>query len=260
MTESLIELEAVECRRGNTMVLRDISFSVAQGEIVALVGPNGSGKSTLIRSLSGLARPATGAIRFAGEDLYQLSGRHRARSIAVVGQTESPDGDQLVGEVVALGLLPHRPPWARPNASEREAVRTALARVGLDNAVDQPIDRLSGGEQRRVLIARALAQQSPVLILDEPTNHLDVHHQHDLLSTVRALGRTVIAAIHDLDLAASYFDRVAVLHDHQLQALGPPESTLTPATIAEVFGVRASPVVDPTTGRQHLLITGTWSR
>ncbi|MBB5917890.1 iron complex transport system ATP-binding protein [Nocardia transvalensis] len=235
-------------------MLADVSFTVRTGETIGIVGPNGSGKTTLLRTLAGLLRPSHGTVFAEGADLHTLSPRQRARTVAVVAQDEHPPEDLRAGEVVALGRTPYLPPWGPGGPRERLAVDNALHAVGLDDFADRPVHRMSGGERQRVLLARALAQDTPLLLLDEPTNHLDVTHRLALLALARALDRTVVIALHDLTLADRYCDRVLVLHEGRAGALAPPESALTPDTLDAVFGVRAVRVPHPETGEPHLLL------
>lgn len=232
-------------------MLSGVNLAVPHGGRLALVGPNGAGKTTLLRVLAGLDRAKGGDVLLDGQVLATMTSRERARHMAVVSQNESPPADLLVHELVSLGRLPHRSPWERERTYDHE--RRALERLGLDDLIDRPVDRLSGGELRRVLIARAIAQEAAVLMLDEPTNHLDLRHQHDVLRTVRDLGVTVVAAIHDLDLVLHYFDEVAVVGDGGIAALGDPALVLTSDVMPAVFGVRTVRVVHPESGRVHLL-------
>ncbi|HEX4246654.1 MAG TPA: ABC transporter ATP-binding protein [Pseudonocardia sp.] len=254
MTKHL-RADGVTCALGRRTVLRGVNLTVGHGETVGVVGPNGSGKSTLLRVLAGVLAPAAGRVLLDGEPLDQLPARRRAQLIALVGQEEELPGDLRVGELVALGRVPHQPPWSGGDAGERAAVLEALASVDLADAVDRPVDQLSGGERRRVLLARGLAQQAPLLILDEPTNHLDVRHQLALLELIRRLGRTVLLAMHDLNLAAGACDRVVLLHDGIARPAGRPGDVLSPDAVEEVFGVEAVPVTHPLTGETHLLFT-----
>ncbi|WP_068261196.1 ABC transporter ATP-binding protein [Janibacter limosus] len=242
------------CSIDGRPIVSDVDLEIERGEMVALVGRNGSGKSTLIRSLTGLRAPARGSVHVDGTDLAALTPRQRAGLMAHVGQEDGPPEDLLVGEMVAMGRIPHRPPWSVGAKGERRLVLDALAAVGMAAHVDHPCQHLSGGERRRVMLARGLAQGTDLLVLDEPTNHLDIHHQVQLLDTVRGLGRTVLAAVHDLSLAATHFDRVAVLHEGRLHAVGTPTEVLTPQTIGLVFGVEAAQLTDPATGRVHLVL------
>ena len=249
---SHLTCRGLTCAIGDRTIVSDVDLDIGHGEMVALVGRNGSGKSTLIRSLIGLRPALAGKVLVDGVDLMTLPPRRRAQHLAHVGQEEGPPEDLLVGEMVAMGRIPHRPPWSVGTKGEERVVRDALDAVGLAAQVDRPCQHLSGGERRRAMLARGLAQGTDLLVLDEPTNHLDIHHQIQLLETVRGLGRTVLAAVHDLALAASHFDRVAVLHDGRLHAIGAPMEVLTPQTLREVFAVDAVQLTDPATGRVHL--------
>jgi len=248
-----LRCRGVRCEVAGRTVVSGVDLDVEPGRMLALVGVNGSGKSTLIRALSGLRAPADGVVTVDGRDLRTLPARERARLIAYVGQEETPQEDLLVGEMVALGRVPHRRPWAL-GRDEHAVVLGALAAVDLAHAVDRRCDQLSGGERRRAMLARALAQGGGLVVLDEPTNHLDVGHQTPLLETLRGLGRTVVAAMHDLPLAAAYFDRVAVLHRGALRVVDAASAALAAATVEEVFAVAAARITDPGTGREHLVL------
>ena len=250
-----LRADGVTCTIGRRTVLRGVNLTVSRGETVGVVGPNGSGKSTLLRVLAGVLPPAAGRVYLDGEPLDRLPGRRRAQLVALVGQEEELPADLRVGELVALGRVPHQAPWSGGDAGERAAVLAALGSVDLADAVDRPVDQLSGGERRRVLLARGLAQQAPLLVLDEPTNHLDVRHQLALLELIRGLGRTVLLAMHDLNLAAGACDRVVLLHDGIARPAGRPSEVLSPDAVEEVFGVEAVPVAHPLTGETHLLFT-----
>ncbi|WP_338749905.1 ABC transporter ATP-binding protein [Janibacter alittae] len=242
------------CGIDGRTIVSGVDLDIPRGSMVALVGRNGSGKSTLIRSLIGLRPMTAGTVHIDGADLSTLSPRQRATRLAHVGQEDAPPEDLLVGEMVAMGRIPHRPPWAVTDTSDEPVVLDALAAVGMAHAVDRPCQHLSGGERRRVMLARGIAQGSDLLVLDEPTNHLDIHHQIQLMDTIRGLGATVLAAVHDLSLAAAHFDRVAVLHEGRLFAVGEPTSVLDPTTLHRVFDVDAAHLTDPVTGRAHLVL------
>ncbi|MCH8614170.1 ABC transporter ATP-binding protein [Arsenicicoccus dermatophilus] len=235
------------------VVLTGVDLDLPSGGVTALVGANGSGKSTLLRTLAGIAAAPRGHVVVGGDRVDRLRPRERALRIALVAQEDSPPDDLLVGEMIALGRIPHARPWSLGGAEERQVVLHALAQVGLQDLVDRPCHALSGGERRRALLARGLAQDAPVLLLDEPTNHLDVAQQHQLLRLARAAGRTVVMAIHDLDLAHRYADHVVVVGEGSVLDQGPPATTLTGPAVAHAFGIRASTLVDPATGRTHLV-------
>ena len=252
---TMLATQNLGCALGKYPILNGVDLEVPEGEMMALVGPNGTGKSTLLRTLAGLLPIPSGRVLVAGRDLVKLSPLERARTLAMVGQQEETPADLRVAEVVALGLLPHRPPWSGGGRKERNAVAEALEQVSMTAYANRGFHQLSGGEQRRVLLARGLAQRTELLLLDEPTNHLDIRHQHALLRMVRGLGRTVIAAIHDLDMAATYFDHIVVLNDGGVAADGKPSEVLTPELVGDVFGMAASMVTDPATGEPRLLLS-----
>ncbi|QNP74592.1 heme ABC transporter ATP-binding protein [Streptomyces roseirectus] len=243
-------LDGVTVTAAGARLVDDIRLDVAPGTVVGLVGPNGSGKSTLLRCVYQALRPAAGTVRLDGEDVRTMAPRAAARVLAALPQESGAEFDFTVTEVVAMGRLPHE----RLGRAEESRIRAeAMAATGVGHLADRGFLALSGGERQRVLIARALAQQPRVLVLDEPTNHLDITHQLEVLSLVRDAGLTVLAALHDLNLAAAYCDRLYVLADGRVVASGTPEDVLQPALLAEVFGVRAHPVRHPVTGAVQLL-------
>jgi iron complex transport system ATP-binding protein len=254
-TLSHLSTEGLACAIGRRKILRGVDLHVHRGEVLGLVGANGTGKSTLLRVLAGVRRPSAGVVLVDGEPLDSLRPQVRARLLAFVAQEEATQTDLLVGEMVALGRVPHARAWGGLDDRSRDAVRDALDQVDLGYAINQPMDHLSGGERRRALIARGLAQEAPLLLLDEPTNHLDIGHQLALMRRIRNLRRTVVVALHDLDLAATFCDRIAVLHDGDLLACGEPDEVLTPSILHDAFGVLATRVTHPLTGRTHLLFS-----
>ena len=246
-----LDLDGVSVTVPGTRLLDDIRLTAEPGTVVGLVGPNGSGKSTLLRCVYQALRPDEGAVRLDGEDLRTMPPRAAARVLAALPQESGAEFDFTVTEVVAMGRLPHE---RRGAAEDRRICAEAMAATGVGHLADRGFLALSGGERQRVLIARALAQQPRVLVLDEPTNHLDISHQLDVLTLVRDAGLTVLAALHDLNLAAAYCDRLYVLDAGRVVASGIPEDVLRPALLAEVFGVRAHPVRHPVTGAVQLLL------
>ncbi len=236
-------------------LIDDCHLTAATGDVVGLVGPNGSGKSTLLRTIYRAMRPSGGAVLVGDDDVWRIDARTAARRTAVVAQRATSDFDFSVDEIVMMGRIPHKTALQRDTDEDRAIVHEALDRVGLLDFRDRMFSSLSGGEQQRVLLARALAQRGQVLILDEPTNHLDIRAQLDLLDLVRDLRVTTIAALHDLNLAMSYCDRIVVVSDGRIVAAGQAADVLTPALVADVFGVTAHPHVDPTTGRTQLLFS-----
>ncbi|MEU1785199.1 ABC transporter ATP-binding protein [Streptomyces sparsogenes] len=245
-----LDIDEVTIEAAGAQLVDGIRLSAGSGTFVGLVGPNGSGKSTLLRSVYRALRPTSGVVRLDGEDLHAMDARAAARVLAALPQESSAEFDFTVAEVVAMGRLPHRD---RTAASDREICTRAMTRTGVAHLADRGFLGLSGGEKQRVLIARALAQQPRVLVLDEPTNHLDIAHQLEVLSLVRAGGLTVLAALHDLNLAAAHCDVLYVIAGGRIVASGPPRDVLRPPLLAEVFGVRAHPVPHPETGVVQLL-------
>jgi iron complex transport system ATP-binding protein len=232
--------------RGRALV-SDVSLCVLQGEVLGLVGPNGSGKSTLLRLMAGLVRPDVGDVAVKGRPVRAMAQREIARHIALVAQSAETSDRITVRDAVALG----RTPWLdalRPWSDDDEAhVTDALARVDMSRFATRDWSTLSGGERQRAHIARALAQNPQILMLDEPTNHLDIRHQLQVLDLVGALGISTVIALHDLNHAMRC-DRVAVLHGGRLAAIGAPAEVLTRDLLARVFGVCATPLIDPQDG------------
>ncbi|MGX6447977.1 ABC transporter ATP-binding protein [Patulibacter sp. S7RM1-6] len=239
-----IVAEELAWEAGGRRVVDGVSLEVAPGTTVGLLGPNGSGKSSLLRLLAGVRRPTAGRVLLDGRDIAGMRRREIARRVAVVDQHATTELDLAVREVVRLGRIPHRAAWDGESDADRAAIALAVERTGLRERLDQRWHTLSGGERQRVQIARALAQEPRELLLDEPTNHLDVRHQLDLLALVARLPLTTVVALHDLNLAATFCDRLVVLADGRVVAAGPPAEVLTPALIAEVYAVRAVVTAD----------------
>ena len=247
----MIELDSVGVELGETPVLEDVSLDVPEGAFLALVGPNGAGKTTLLRTCNGIVSPTAGQVRVDGHDVTSSSPRDVGRLVATVPQTTRIAFEFDVADVVAMGRTPHRGRFETADDDDRTAVESALERTDTARFADRSIDELSGGERQRVVLARALAQETPVLLLDEPTASLDINHQVRTLALARELataGRTVVAAIHDLDLAARFCDRIALLSDGSILADGPPEAVLTAERLESAFGVRTAVGTNPVTG------------
>ncbi|WP_406058649.1 ABC transporter ATP-binding protein [Streptomyces sp. NBC_01077] len=233
--------------------LRAVDLTVHPGETVGLIGPNGSGKTTLLRCVYGTLAPTAGRALLDGDDLHTLGPKARARRVATVPQDSAVEFELTVGELVALGRSPHKRFWEGDTGADRERAEAALARVGLADLADRPYPTLSGGERQRALVARALVQDPALLVLDEPTNHLDIRYQLDTLALVRSLGTTNLLALHDLNLAGAYCDRLYVLERGRLVTGGTPAEVLTPALLAAVYGVDAEVIPHPRTGSPTVL-------
>ncbi len=220
--------------------VESVDLNVREGTHLALIGPNGSGKTTLLRCTLGRLHPEPGEVRLLGRPIAGWGVRELARQVGVVPQEEHLVFPIRVREAVAMGRYPHLGPWRREGPGDREAVDRALDRCDVSELADRRVHALSGGERQRVRIARALAQEPRILVLDEPTIHLDVRHEMEIFELVRGLvaetGLTVVTVTHNLNLAARYASRVALLRAGSLAAEGPPGEILTPDLLEEVFG------------------------
>jgi ABC-type cobalamin/Fe3+-siderophores transport system ATPase subunit len=237
----ILAMDGVTVAYGERSIVDDVSLTVAAGHRLALVGPNGAGKSTLLRTLTGVLAPRQGTVRLRGIPIRTIDDRTVARTIAVVPELTQLPFAMPVHEVVALGRLPHDPPLSGLRGEDREAVESAMERVGVTDLRDRDARGLSMGERQLVFVAIALAQAAPILVLDEPTAHLDIRHQVVVMQLLADLneadGRTVVAVLHDLALAANFFPRVAVMSGGRIVADGGPADTLDPGHIRSVFGV-----------------------
>ncbi|MCD5417681.1 heme ABC transporter ATP-binding protein [Candidatus Bipolaricaulota bacterium] len=219
-------------------IIDGIDMTVRKGEVLAIVGANGSGKTTLLKNVSGTLTPKTGAVYLDMRRLADLSPAELACCLTVVEQEREVGFDFTVREIVALGRIPHRSRFARENEIDRRSISMAMELADITPFAERSIRTLSGGEKQRVFLAVALAQDPRVLLLDEPTTHLDITHQIQIMEIVRrqaAAGLAVLIAVHDLNLAAQYADRVAILHQGRLVAVGRPEQVLTTASIKKAF-------------------------
>jgi iron complex transport system ATP-binding protein len=234
-------------------ILHHISAACPEGAVTGLLGPNGSGKTSLLHLMAGLRRPAAGTVRLGEDDVHRMAARARARRIAVLEQHSSTGLPLTAGQVVELGRIPHRGRWPARRDEGADEIGEAMRLAEVTHLAERDWQTLSGGERQRVQLARALAQGPSVLMLDEPTNHLDLAHQIDLLATVRDLGLTVVAALHDLDLAAAFCDHVVVLRAGEVVASGPPSQVLTARLVDDVYGVEATVGTHPAFGRLHVV-------
>lgn len=247
-----LQVERVTWHADGRAIVDGVSLMVAPGEMVGLIGPNGSGKSTLLRTVYRVLRPDSGRITLDGDDVWLLDARQAARRSAAVMQDRAAEFDFSVYEIVLMGRNPHKELFDRDTSTDFAIVDDALRQVGMLGLSKRSFYTLSGGEKQRVLIARALAQQAQFLILDEPTNHLDIRYQIEILELVRELGVTTLTALHDLNLAALYCDRLYVLQAGRIVAAGAPCDVLTSTLIRAVYGVEAEVADHPATGRPHI--------
>ena len=237
---AVLEGRGLHVARGHSLVLHDVSLSVAEGEAVALVGPNAAGKSTLVRTLAGLLTPLRGEVRLQARALHEWSRDAVARFLALVTSEDQGPATLTVSDRVALGRYPHRGPFRPLTAEDDAAIQAALTRTGIPHLARRALETLSAGERQLAALARGLAQQPRVLLLDEPGAHLDVGHQLGLfriLDQARAGGVAVLAVVHDLQQAAAWAGRMVLLDEGRVTAEGPPDGVLTSAEAARAFGV-----------------------
>ncbi|HMO56155.1 MAG TPA: ABC transporter ATP-binding protein [Roseiflexaceae bacterium] len=238
----LLTIEQLTASYPGRVAIRSLTLSAQPGEVIGLIGPNGSGKTSLLRAISGAIRPTAGRMFLGDLDLIQATAAARARLVASVPQGGRLPEGFTVGEVVLMGRTPHLAPLSGEQPHDYSIAEQAMRASAVSDLTIRRIGELSGGEQQRVLIARALAQEPHVLLLDEATAHLDLHHQTAIMRLIRSLARQgliVIAALHDLNLAAIYADRLALLHQGELLAFDRPAAVLTPGLLRAAYAVEA---------------------
>lgn len=253
---AVLHLEDVHFSYGSRPLLSGVTLTVRQGELVGLVGPNGAGKTTLLRLISGVLRPQQGRVFVLGHDIHHLPAQQRARLIAVVRQNPALPAAFTALDLVLMGRVPHLGFFQREGRTDYRVATAALEHVDALELADRRLGELSGGEQQRVLIARALAQEAPLLLLDEPTAHLDIGHQGGIFALLQRLtrqGHTVLAVVHDLTLAAQFCQRLVLLGDGRLIADGRPDEVLALGHLQAVYGDRVHVDRSPQTGRPIVL-------
>lgn len=237
---------------GKRRVLDHVSVSFASNQLTGIIGPNGSGKSTLLKCIYRILKPAEGEICLGEQNIQQLSYRESATKIAVLAQHHTGGFDFSVEEVVLLGRTPYKGITEGNTKRDKEIALHAMKETGVDSMADRRYSLLSGGEQQRVMLARALTQETPCLILDEPTNHLDITYQIQIMDLVSTRNLTVVAAIHDLNMAALYCDKLVAMQNGQVIAEGSPAEILTPQRIWDLYHVKAK-VWDRGNGRPAII-------
>ena len=257
--DPLLAVDGLRVRLGGTTVLDNVDATADRGRFVGLVGPNGAGKTTLLRTVAGAVTPDEGRVTVGGERIHDLSSKAASRLVAPVPQDTSVAFEFDVRTVVEMGRNPHRSRFGGWTESDAAAVERALDRTDTRQFADRPVTSLSGGERQRVLLARALAQNAPLLLLDEPTGSLDINHQVrtlDLVSDLVSKGRTALAAVHDLDLAARYCEELLLMSGGRVVAAGPPASVLTESALRDAFGADAVVSENPVTGTVSVTTLG----
>ncbi len=256
----MLKIEHLTVAYASRRILHDVSLNVGMGEILALIGPNGAGKSTLIRAVSGVIPIEGGEISIDGESLRRLSTMERARRLAVVPQARNLPPAFTVYESILLGRTPYLGWFGRAGPRDHERVRNALERTQMLSLAERRVGELSGGEQQRVLLARALAQDTPVMLLDEPITHLDLQHRERLIRLIRDLAAhkelAVLMVLHDLNLAGMYADRIALLVEGRIEAVGTPTEVLTEANLGRVYDIAVRVIPHPDYGSPLVLPDG----
>lgn len=254
----MITLENVSVGYGGKPVVHGVTLDIPAGEFLGILGPNGCGKTTLLRAISGTVPVEGGQILVGGQSVRTIDRRERARQIAYLAQDLHTDLPFTVREIALLGRSPHLAGFRREDARDHEIAQQALETVGVAHLAERPITDLSGGERRRAWIAMCLAQAPEILLLDEPTNHLDVGHQISILDLIRRMNRelrvTVVAALHDLNLAAEYCDRLVLLNRGRVAGLGRPQSVLTQAILQDLYGITVDIEQNRRSQRPHVIV------
>jgi len=260
----MLSIRNIHAGYGSQLVLEDVSLEVADGEFVGLIGPNGGGKTTLLRVVSGVLPARQGRVLIQGIDLQDIGRRRLARIMACLSQDLALDLAFTVREVALMGRAPHLPRLGQETHRDREIVERTMALADVAHLGDRPVTEISGGERQRAFIAMCLAQEPHVFLLDEPTSHLDVGHQLAVLDLIhnlnRGTGMTVLAVFHDLNLAAEYCDRLLVLKDGRVEALGAPEDVLTADMIRRVYGANVLTEQNPVSRKPHIVIAAGMNR
>ena len=256
----MLSIRSLSFSYNSKLALADISLDVKAGDVFAVIGPNGAGKTTLIKVVSGILPTGAGRILVSGRDVAGMDPSQRARLMAVVPQARKLPPDFTVWQTVQMGRTPYLGWLGKISQKDKDYTQRALEQADLLAYSQRRIDELSGGEQQRVLLARAMAQDCPILLLDEPTAHLDLHYQSDLLNLVRKLATeqqlAILMTLHDLNQVAQYADKVALLLDGRMQAQGTPEEVLTPENLTEAYRVPLHVIPHPYHNTPLVLVDG----
>ncbi|WP_305065462.1 heme ABC transporter ATP-binding protein [Methanococcoides sp.] len=250
----MLEIKDLTVSYGSRKILEDINISAEKGEFLGILGPNGSGKTTLVKAITKVLKPESGEINLSGRSIKHMNGSELAKHVAVVSQVISINFEFAVKDIVMMG----RTPYIKSNESPEDfdIVEESMEKTKTDFLKDRLVTQLSGGELQRVIIARALAQQTDILLLDEPTSHLDITNQIDILNLIKdesRKGKLVVAVVHDLNLAAYYCDKIALIRDGKLMSLGTPAEVLTPETIGKVYNLPVEVVINEITNSLYVI-------
>ncbi len=258
-TASLLSVHGITVAYATHPVLQDVSFEVKRGDLVVILGPNGAGKTTLLRTIAKIVSPKVGTVLLDGRDVANMKPSQLMRKLSVVPQSEGSVFSFTVQDIVAMGRTPHLPPLAPLSRRDWQIIREAMEATDVWELRERLFTELSGGEQRRVLIAKALAQEPQLLLLDEPTANLDLHYQLEVVELIQRLNRerniTVIAVLHDLNLAAMLGQRFILMHQGRIYAMGDAEEVLTAQNIQQVYGVPVVVTRHPLNGKPIILLS-----
>ena len=258
--DPIIKAAGVDFAYTDEMVLQDVSFDVVPGEFLSVIGPNGSGKTTLLKLLYRHLSPRSGAIYLNKESVAKISRRKLSQKIAVVSQVPQFLFGITALELVLMGRSPHMGLLAFEGREDLKIAMEAMALTDVSQFRDRDILSLSGGELQRVVIARALAQKPQAMLLDEPTSYLDIKHQIGICQLLKKMNRdgriTIVAVFHDINLASSFSDRVMIMKDGKIQALGPPEDMITKETLESVYGCQVFVDENPLIGKPRVTLVG----
>lgn len=246
-----VSVKNVELKLGNNEILKNISIRADDKKFIGIIGPNGCGKSTLLKCIYRILKPDTGSVYISDKNICDMAYTESGKKIAVVSQQNHYNFDFIVKDVVLMGRSPHKKIMERDNAEDFLIVEKSLEAVGMSKYKDRYFSTLSGGEQQRIILARALAQKTDILILDELTNHLDIKFQLQLLNTVKSLNKTVISAFHDLNMASMFCDKIFAVKEGKIIKSGTVSEVITEETINEIYEVESKVETD-SSGRVHV--------
>lgn len=258
MTDLLLDVQGLQAGYGGRQVLRQVSLQAGKGELIGLIGPNGAGKSTLLKSLRGLL-PAKGNIKIQDKDLQDYTPQELAKVLSYLPQHSHVPFAFTVQEVVLMGRAPHLRWWQREGAEDRRIAGACMEYMAVADLADMPVNNLSGGQRQRVLLAKVLAQQTPLLLLDEPASGLDIFYQEELFRFCRELceaGRTILLVVHDLALAARFCSRLLLVGKGGILADGEPRAVLKPGLLSQAYGAKVYVDFHPQTGHADIYTKG----
>lgn len=253
---AVLKGEKLRFNRGKRLILKSMDISLEKSQFIGLIGPNGTGKSTLLRLMAGLMKPNAGTIFFKNQSISEMTALEVAKAITYMPQSTVLDYEFTVSQVVLMGRHPHRKKWQFSQKDDEQQAEKAIKQTGIYHLRDRYITSLSGGERQLVFLAKAIAQQSEVILLDEPTSDLDIYHQVQIAEVIRELvkeGKAVLAAIHDINLATRYCDQLVLMGNGELVARGTPEEVITVQNLMRVFQTHTYTYNDSYIGKRQII-------